>query len=156
MKKVTTSLLLVAMLSMVFFVRCGAGASMLGAASPLMSALGGAGNLGTMAKVLQTPGLDKLLGGALKKPFTLLAPTDGAFSALGGDALTNLGKPENLNGLANILKKHVLPGKVDAASVLKGGLNSAGGSALNLGGAKLGNLIGGDKFNIIPVDKILP
>jgi hypothetical protein len=50
----------------------------------------------------------------------------------------------------------VLPGKVDAASVLKGGLNSAGGSALDLGGAKLGNLIGGDKFNIIPVDKILP
>ncbi|TAD85200.1 MAG: hypothetical protein EAY75_11755 [Bacteroidetes bacterium] len=156
MKKVTMSLLLVAVMTTTFFVRCGSGASVLGAASPLISALTGAGNLGTIAKVLQTPGLGKLLGGALNKPFTLLAPNDGAFNALGAGALSNLTKPENIGNLANILRKHVVPGKLDAGSVLKGGLSSLGGGALNLGGAKLGNLIGGDKFNIIPVDRILP
>ena len=155
MKKTFQRLLLGATFSAVFFISCGSSASLLGASSPLMSALGGAGNLGSVSKLLQTPGLDKILGSSLKKPFTLLAPTDNALSGV-GNALGDLSKPENLKNLGNIFNKHIVKGKLDPAAILNGGLKSAGGGDLNLGGAKLGNMIAGDKFNIIPVDKILP
>jgi uncharacterized surface protein with fasciclin (FAS1) repeats len=95
------------------------------------------------------------MGGALKKPFTLLAPTDNVFSSLGANALSNLTKPENLTNLASTLSKHVVPGKLDAASLMKGGLKSAAGNDLNLGGVNLGNMIGDKKFNIFPIDKLL-
>jgi uncharacterized surface protein with fasciclin (FAS1) repeats len=155
MKKVFLKMMAVFFLSSVLFIRCGS-SSILGAASPLISALSGAGNLGTMASLLQTPGLGKILGGAIKSPFTLLAPNDNAFAALGSEALSTLTKPENLGQLGGILSKHIVPGKLDAASLMKGALTTADGSKLNLGGVNLGNLIsGGSSANIIPIDKIL-
>lgn len=155
MKRTILSTSLVLMLVAFSSIRCGGASSLLSSGGPLISALSGAGNLGTMAKVLQTPGLGKLLGGALKGPFTLLAPTDNAFSGLGSGVLENLAKPENLSQLAGVLSKHVVPGKLNPADLLKGGLNSAAGSALNLGGVDLGKVIGDKKFNIIPIDKVL-
>jgi hypothetical protein len=156
MKKTLFKGLAVFVLSSFLFIRCGSSSSILGSASPLISALSGAGNLGTMASLLQTPGLGKVLGGVLKSPFTLLAPTDNAFKALGEGVLGSLTKPENLGQLGGILSKHIVPGKIDAASLLKGGAKTAGGSALNLGGAALGNLLkGGDAVNIFPIDKVL-
>jgi uncharacterized surface protein with fasciclin (FAS1) repeats len=156
MKKSILKVMAVVLLSCVMFIRCGSASSVLGAGSPLISGLTGAGNLGTMAGLLQTPGLGKLMGGALKGPFTLLAPTDNALAGLGKDALTNLTKPENLNQLAGILSKHIVPGKLDAAGLAKGALNSAAGSKLDLGGLNLGNAIsGGKNANIFPIDKIL-
>jgi uncharacterized surface protein with fasciclin (FAS1) repeats len=155
MKKHLLKLTAVFLLTSFLFIRCGS-SSILGAASPLISALSGAGNLGTMASLLQTPGLSKVLGGALKGPFTLLAPTDNALGSLGAGVLSNLTKPENIGQLGNILSKHIVPGKLDAASLTKGGLASAAGSALNLGGANLGNMLsGGKNANIFPIDKIL-
>jgi uncharacterized surface protein with fasciclin (FAS1) repeats len=155
MKKTFLKVFAVFALSSLLFIRCGS-SSILGAASPLISALSGAGNLGTMASLLQTPGLGKILGGALKNPFTLLAPTDNVFSSLGADVLGNLTKPENIGQLGGILSKHIVPGKLDAGALTKGGLSTAAGSALNLGGANLGKMLsGGDKVNIFPIDKIL-
>ena len=156
MKTSFVKILAVALLTLGTFTRCGNTASLLGAGSPLISALTGAGNLGTMASVLQTPGLGKLLGGSLKNPFTLLAPRDDAFAALGQAALGSLTKPENIGTLAGVLGKHIVPGKLDAAAIAKGGLMTAAGTGLNLGGANLGNLITGNAFNIIPIDKVLP
>jgi uncharacterized surface protein with fasciclin (FAS1) repeats len=155
MKKTILKVAAVFMLSSMLFIRCGT-SSMLSAASPLISALSGAGNLGSMASLLQTPGLGKVLGGALKGPFTLLAPTDNALASLGSGVLSNLTKPENIGQLGNILSKHIVPGKLDAGALAKGGLNTAAGTPLNLGGVNLGNLLsGGKNTNIIPVDKVL-
>jgi hypothetical protein len=39
--------------------------------------------------------------------------------------------------------------------VAQSGLKSAGGKMLDLAGANLGSLMSGDKFNILPIDKVL-
>jgi hypothetical protein len=38
---------------------------------------------------------------------------------------------------------------------MQSGLKAASGKAFELGGAKLGNLVSGDKFNVFPVDKVI-
>jgi uncharacterized surface protein with fasciclin (FAS1) repeats len=91
----------------------------------------------------------------MKGPFTLLAPSNSALSSLSSDAIASLTKPENVGQLADVLKKHIVPGKLDAGELLKGGLKTAGGSDLNLGGINMGDKISGKGFNVIPVDKIL-
>jgi uncharacterized surface protein with fasciclin (FAS1) repeats len=155
MKKLRFHFLFVALLLTVASIRCSSGSNLLKSGSPLFSALGGVPNLSSITNLLKTPGLDKLLGSAMKKPFTLLAPTNDALNGLGADALGKLSNPANINQLASLLKDHIVPGKLDAASLMKSGLQSAGGKALDLGNAQLGNLISGDKFNVFPVDKIL-
>ena len=139
----------------VFNLRCSSGSDLLSSGSSLMNMLGGQPNLSSLTSLLKTPGLGKMLGGVLKKPFTLLAPTNDALASLGGDAVANLTKPENLGQLAGLLKNHIIPGKQDAAAIMKGGLTSAGGNALNAAGAKLGDMVSSEKFNIIPVDKVM-
>ena len=155
MRNFKIHVLFVALLISVASIRCSSGADLLKSGSSLFSALGGNPNLSSITSILQTPGLGKLLGGALKKPFTLLAPTNDALGKLGSDAVSKLTSPENLGQLANLLKNHIVPGKLDAAGVAQSGLKSAGGKALDLAGAGLGSLIGGDKFNILPIDKVL-
>lgn len=73
------------------------------------------------------------LVGALKGegPFTVFAPTDEAFKKLPAGTVESLLKPENKDKLVEILKYHVVAGKVMAADVVK--LNSAE----TLGGAKV-------------------
>jgi len=56
-------------------------------------------------------------------PYTVFAPTDKAFSKLPEGMIESLLKPENKTKLQNILKYHVVPGKVMAKDVVK--LNSA-------------------------------
>jgi len=133
---------------------CG-GSKVLSEGSSLMTALGGNPSLSTFTSLLKTPGLDKLLGGVTKSPFTLLAPTNTAFDALGASGISDLTKPENISQLAGLVKNQIVPGKLDAASLMKGGVSNASGNPLNLSGANLGSLISTDKVNIIPVDKIL-
>lgn len=155
MKRVSLRFLLMVMVVVTSTVSCSTGASMLSSGSSLMSSLGGNPNLSSMAGLLKTPGLDKLIGPAMKGPFTLLAPSNSALGNLGADAIANLTKPENLNQLAGVLKNHIVPGKLDAGELMKGGLKTAGGSNLNLGGINMGDKISGKGFNVIPVDKIL-
>lgn len=61
------------------------------------------------------------LGDALKGegPFTVLAPTDDAFSKLPAGTLETLLKPENKEKLVAILTYHVIPAKALAADVVK-------------------------------------
>ena len=152
MKKLSIHVLLVALLLSVASIRCSSGSSLLKTGSSLMSALGGVPNLSQLTNLLKTPGLDKLLGGVMKKPFTLLAPTNDALTSLGSSALSGLSDPTKL---ANLLKGQIIPGKKDAASLAQSGLKTAGGQDLNLSGVNLGNMISDDKFNLIPVDKVL-
>ena len=155
MKSAFLKFLVTGILVSTLHVQCGTSSNLLSAGSSLFSALGKNANLSSITNLLKTPGIDKLLGGVLKKPFTLLAPTNDALQSMGADALTNLTKPENINSLANMLKGQIVPGKLDANSLLQSGLKTASGKALDLGTAKLGDLISDDKFNILPIDKLL-
>ena len=152
MKKLSIHVLLVALLLSIANIRCGPGSSLLKSGSSLMSALGGVPNLSQLANLLKTPGLDKALGDVMKKPFTLLAPTNDALNSLGASALSGLSDPTKL---ASLLKGQIVPGKKDAASLAQSGVKTASGQDLNLSGVNLGNMISDDKFNIIPVDKVL-
>jgi uncharacterized surface protein with fasciclin (FAS1) repeats len=149
------SLKLVA-LSFLIFMSAGCGSSnVLSEGSSLMSALGGNANLSTITSLLKTPGLSSLLGGALKGPATLLAPTNDAFNSLSPTALADLKNPSNVSQIASLLKNSIVPGKQDAASVAKGGLTTAAGNPLDLKGANLGSVINAGNINVIPIDKIL-
>ena len=133
---------------------CG-GTKMLSEGSSLMTSLASNPKLSTFTSLLKAPGLDKLVKGSLKTPFTLLAPTNDAFSSLGPDSVSKLAKPENIGNLATLVKDQIVFGKQDAASLMKGGLTTAAGDPLNLTGANLGSVITADKVNIIPIDKLI-
>lgn len=148
MKKLSIHVLLVAMLLSVASIRCSSGSDLLKTGSSLMSSLGKVPNLSQFTNLLQTPGLDKLLGGVMKKPFSLLAPTNDAMSGLASGAMGDVSK------VADMVKNLIVPGKKDAASLMQSGLATAGGKALDLSGVKVGDMISGDKFNIFPIDKI--
>lgn len=76
-----------------------------------------AANFNTLATALKAAGLIDTLKGP--GPFTVFAPTDEAFAKLPAGALDDLLKPENKTKLQQILKYHVVSGKVLAASVVK-------------------------------------
>ena len=80
-----------------------------------------AGSFTTLAKALTAAELVDTLKG--EGPFTVFAPTDEAFAALPAGTLDDLLKPENKAKLQEILKYHVVSGKVMAADVV--GLTSA-------------------------------
>src|SRR5215831_2062644 len=132
MKKLSIHVLLVALLLSVAS-GCGSSSNLLKSGSSLLTKLGGVPNLSQFTNLLKTPGLDKLLGDVLKKPFTMLAPTNDALSSA-GSALTNLANPSNVSQLANVLKNYIIPGKLDASGLAKSGLKAASGKALDLGG----------------------
>ena len=75
-----------------------------------------AGNFKTLVSALQAAGLAETLKG--NGPFTVFAPTDEAFAKLPAGTLEDLMKPENKEKLANILKYHVVSGKVMADSAM--------------------------------------
>jgi uncharacterized surface protein with fasciclin (FAS1) repeats len=156
MKKMNAvKLISVCLIFFSFFTGCGS-PKPLTEGSSLMTALGAAPNLSTMHSLLKTPGLSNLMGSALKEPFTLLAPTDHAFDSLSPTVLSDLKNPANVQQLSKMLKSSIVPGKLDAAELQKGGISNAAGNPLNLTGVTLGSTIdGGKKINIIPVDKVL-
>jgi transforming growth factor-beta-induced protein len=90
----------------------------------------GAGSFTTLADLLVKTGLDKAL--AEKGPFTVFAPTDEAFKALGTETLTTLAKPENRDVLVNILKQHVVMGNVLAKDVKAGPVPTLSGQRFNI------------------------
>ena len=59
----------------------------------------------------------------MEGPFTVFAPTDDAFAALGTETIESLLKPENRARLTGILTYHVVPGRVYASDVV-GGLDA--------------------------------
>ncbi len=84
----------------------------------------GAGSFKTLAALLTAADLVTTLQGA--GPFTVLAPTDAAFEKLPAVVRENLTKPENKALLQQVLKFHVISGKVEASTVATlGGKNAA-------------------------------
>jgi uncharacterized surface protein with fasciclin (FAS1) repeats len=76
-----------------------------------------AGQFKTLAAALDAAGLVGTLKG--DGPFTVFAPTDEAFAKLPDGTVESLLKPENKDQLVAILTYHVVPGKVQAADVVK-------------------------------------
>lgn len=69
----------------------------------------------TLVAAVKAAGLVETLEG--KGPFTVLAPTDAAFSKLPKGTVENLVKPENKAMLTSILTYHVLPGRYNAKEI---------------------------------------
>ncbi len=76
-----------------------------------------AGEFKTLAAALEAAELVGTLKG--DGPFTVFAPTDAAFAKLPEGTVESLLKPENRDRLVAILTYHVVPGKVEAADVVK-------------------------------------
>jgi uncharacterized surface protein with fasciclin (FAS1) repeats len=77
----------------------------------------------TLVAAVQAAGLVETLKGA--GPFTVFAPTNAAFDALPAGTVDGLLKPEAKADLTKVLTYHVVPGKVDATTLV--GLIDAGG-----------------------------
>lgn len=76
-----------------------------------------AGSFKTLLAAVKAAGLADTLGG--KGPFTVFAPTDEAFAALPEGTVASLLKPENKQQLVDILKYHVVSGRVYSEDALK-------------------------------------
>jgi transforming growth factor-beta-induced protein len=76
-----------------------------------------AGSFKTLAAALTAADLVDAIKGP--GPFTVFAPTDDAFAKLPKGTVETLLKPENKSKLQEILKYHVVKGKVMAADVVK-------------------------------------
>ena len=75
------------------------------------------GHFKTLLSLVKAAGLTDALTGA--GPLTVFAPTDAAFAKVPKATVAMLSKPENKDKLAELLKYHILSGKVAAADVLK-------------------------------------
>jgi uncharacterized surface protein with fasciclin (FAS1) repeats len=80
----------------------------------------------TLVAAIQAAGLVETLSGA--GPFTVFAPTNGAFAKLPAGTVETLTQPENRETLTRILTYHVVAGRV-SASDLAGLIEAGGGSA---------------------------
>ena len=72
-------------------------------------------NFSRLTAALGAAGLVETLKG--DGPFTVFAPTDGAFAKIPQQTLDDLFLPENREKLAAILNYHVVPGKVSSHEV---------------------------------------
>ncbi|WP_420798937.1 fasciclin domain-containing protein [Neptunomonas antarctica] len=75
------------------------------------------GSFNTLVAAIKAAELVETLKG--DGPFTVFAPTDEAFAKLPDGTLDMLLKPENKAKLVAVLTYHVVPGKVNAADVVK-------------------------------------
>ena len=89
----------------------------------LADAVSDAGNLSTFSSGLEKVGLSETIDGPAA--YTLLAPTDEAFNAMGADGAT-LMQDDNTAVLAAVIRNHILPGHVTAES-LKQAIEDEGG-----------------------------
>ncbi|HLP84283.1 MAG TPA: fasciclin domain-containing protein [Phycisphaerales bacterium] len=94
----------------------------------------GAGSFKTLVAAVQAAGLVDALKGP--GPFTVFAPSDEAFAKLPAGTVTELLKPENKQKLANILKYHVVSGKVLAADVKTSSVATLAGQRVDLKAGK--------------------
>lgn len=82
--------------------------------STIADILGGAGELSTVAKALDDAGLDEVFDGP--GSYTILAPNDAAFEAL-GEAGAELLTEENRPVMIAILREHVVPGHLTIEAI---------------------------------------
>jgi len=84
-------------------------------AKSIVDAAKAAGKFSTLLSAVKAADLTSTLKD--KGPFTVFAPTDDAFEKVGQETLDELLQPESKKRLEQILKHHVVRGRVDAADV---------------------------------------
>ncbi|MGB3776089.1 MAG: fasciclin domain-containing protein [Leeuwenhoekiella sp.] len=106
-----------------------------------------ANNLTTLVAAVKAAGLAETLQG--DGPFTVFAPTNDAFDKLPSGTVETLLKPENKTKLQDILKYHVVAGKMNAADVVAA-INDGNGKAelTTVNGAMITAMLDGDKVMI--------
>jgi len=70
-----------------------------------------------LTKAITAAGLVEAFNGT--GPYTVFAPTNEAFNNMPQETLTSLMKPENKENLANLLKLHVIEGKIMSEDISK-------------------------------------
>jgi uncharacterized surface protein with fasciclin (FAS1) repeats len=130
------------------FVAAGAlaAASGLAAAADIVDTAVAAGQFNTLVKAVQAAGLVDTLKG--KGPFTVFAPTDAAFAKLPAGTLEAL--LADKRKLAQILTYHVVPGKVTAANVKSGAVQTVQGQFLYVTADSSGVMV--DKAKVVKTD----
>lgn len=86
------------------------------ASDDVIAAAASTGMFKTLLAAIDAAGLTATLKG--EGPFTVFAPTDEAFAKLPEGTVENLLKPENKGKLADVLKYHVVAGRVYADQVM--------------------------------------
>ena len=89
-----------------------------------------AGSFNTLAAALKAGGLIEALQG--EGPFTVFAPTDGAFAALAEGTVESLLEPQNKHKLVAILEYHVVQGRVYSDQLENGGVPTLQGSNIHV------------------------
>ena len=91
-----------------------------------------AGNFSTLLTAIGIANLNDALNSS--GPFTVFAPTDDAFAALPAGTVDQLLQPENRDQLIDLLKYHVVPGRIYADMAVKAGrAKTLSGSTINIG-----------------------
>jgi uncharacterized surface protein with fasciclin (FAS1) repeats len=83
-------------------------------------------DLGVFAMLVDLCGLREELSRV--GPYTILAPTDEAFQMLGEGAMKDLTAAENRRQLVSMLRYHIIPGRMEAASIRSGEVRTLQGS----------------------------
>ena len=107
----------------------------------------GAGDFKILVTAVKAAGLVETLSGEDK--FTVFAPTDKAFAALGEDKLKELLKPENKDKLIGILTYHVVPGMVKSSDLETGEVKTVEGSPVEI---ELGKSVKVNEAMVIKAD----
>ena len=117
--------------------------------SDLVKVASDAGEFKTLIAAAKAAGL----AGALADtgPYTIFAPTDEAFAALGPNAINSLLKPENKGMLEYILKHHVVSGCVYSPDALVAGrAKTIAGTTVRIKADKSGATVNG--VNLVATD----
>lgn len=105
----------------------------------------------TLVSAVKAAGLVETLKGT--GPFTVFAPTNAAFGQLPEGTVSTLLEPQNKDQLGKVLTYHVVPGRWDAAALMKA-IKKGNGQAMlkTLNGETLTVMRNGDR-NIVVRDK---
>ncbi|MEA5508651.1 fasciclin domain-containing protein [Crocosphaera sp. UHCC 0190] len=106
-----------------------------------------AGKFETLVAALKAAGLVENLSG--EGPFTIFAPTDEAFAALGEETVKDLLKPENKAKLTAILTYHVVPGMVMSKDLKTGEVKTVEGSMVRI---ELGDSVKANDATVLKPD----
>jgi uncharacterized surface protein with fasciclin (FAS1) repeats len=102
----------------------------------------------TLVAAVKAAGLVETLKGS--GPFTVFAPTNAAFGALPEGTVPMLLQPENKEQLTRVLTYHVVPGRYDAAALMKAIRKGDGKAALKTAsGETLWIMMNGDRNVVV-------
>jgi uncharacterized surface protein with fasciclin (FAS1) repeats len=101
----------------------------------ILEVIGADKNLATMLRTIRAAGLESELSDA--GPFTIFAPSEMAFGKLAGGDTGAFIKPENRTKLSNIVRNHIVEGKMKLSDFRDGQkLKTLNGNELEVTNAK--------------------